>query len=239
MNKSLDNYLCLICAKGNSKGLKKKNIKKIKGETLLEIAFKKAKKNKFQFFCLSTEDNKIRKLGKKIGLSSFFTRSKNLTKPNVSKLDVWKDCLKKSEIFYKKKFDYILDIEVTNPLTTKKDLKNFLDFFLSHDSSNVDGCLCVIESQKNPYFTILKKTVNGLKIFSDLKKKKIYSRQKAPITYDHIGAFYILKRNYLLKTKNLFDGNMIGYNIEYEKTFDIDNLNDFNLVNMILKNNKK
>ena len=239
MNKSLDNYLCLICALGNSKGLKKKNIKKIEGETLLEIAFKKAKKNKFQFFCLSTEDNKIRKLAKKFGLSSFFTRSNNLTKQNVSKLDVWKDCLKKSEIFYKKKFDYILDIEVTNPLTTKKDLKNFLDFFLSHDSNNVDGCLCVIESQKNPYFTILKKTVNGLKIFSDLKKKKIYSRQKAPITYDHIGAFYILKRNYLLKTKNLFDGNMIGYNIEYEKTFDIDNLNDFNLVSMILKNNKK
>ena len=236
---SLDIYLCLICAKGNSKGLKKKNIKIIEGKSLLEIAFKKAKENKFKFFCLSTEDNDIKKLAKKFGLPSFFTRSKNLTKPNVSKLDVWKDCLNKSEIYYKKKFDYIFDIEVTNPLTTSTDLRKFLEYFKSHNSNSIDGCLCVIKSKKNPYFTILKQTKKGLKVFSDLKKKKIYSRQKAPITYDHIGAFYILKRNYLLRTKHLLDGNMIGYNIEYEKTFDIDDINDFKLVNMILKNNKK
>ena len=67
---SLDNYLCLICAKGNSKGLKKKNIKKIEGETLLEIAFKKAKKNNFNFFCLSTEDNNIIKIAKKFEFKS-------------------------------------------------------------------------------------------------------------------------------------------------------------------------
>lgn len=67
-----------------------------------------------------------------------------------------------------------------------------------------------------------------------IKKKNIFSRQKAPKTYDHIGAFYILKREYLLSTKKLFDGNLIGFNIDFNKTFDIDTIDDFNLVKKLL-----
>ena len=238
MNKFFNETLCLICAKGNSQGLKNKNIKKINKKTLIEIAFKKAEQNKLKFFCLSTESQKIRKIANLFGLRSFFTRSKYLTKANISKLDVWKDALIKSEKFYNKKFKYILDIEVTNPLTTKKDLNDFIKFFLNNINKTIDGCLCVHESKKNPYFTILKSTEKGLKIFIDDSKKNIFSRQKAPKTYDHIGAFYILKRNYLLNTKRLFDGNLIGFNIDFDKTIDIDTINDFKIVKKLSKNEK-
>jgi CMP-N,N'-diacetyllegionaminic acid synthase len=145
MKEFLNETLCLICAKGNSQGLKNKNIKKINKKTLIEIAFKKAEQNKLKFFCLSTESQKIRKIAKSFGLRSFFTRSKYLTDVNISKLDVWKDALIKSEKFYDKKFKYILDIEVTNPLTTKKDLNDFIKFFLNNINKSIDGCLCVHE----------------------------------------------------------------------------------------------
>ena len=234
MKKFLDGTLCLICAKGNSRGLKKKNIKKINNKTLIEIAFRKAKKNKLKYFCLSTEAETIRKISNSFGLKSFFTRKNHLTRENISKLDVWRDALKKSEKFYNRSFKYILDIEVTNPLTTKKDLNEFIKFFLQKKNKNIDGCLCIHESKKNPYFTILKSTRKGLKVFIDSHKKNIFSRQKAPKTYDHIGAFYILKREYLMSTKKLFDGNLIGFNIDFNKTFDIDTIDDFKLVKKLL-----
>jgi CMP-N-acetylneuraminic acid synthetase len=47
-----------------------------------------------------------------------------------------------------------------------------------------------------------------------------------------------LKRNYLLNTKRLFDGNLIGFNIDFDKTFDIDTINDLKLVKKLSKKEK-
>ena len=83
----------------------------------------------FKYICISTESKKIQNIAKK-GIDIFFTRSLKLTMPNIPKEDVWKDAIIKSEKYYRKKFDYFLDIEVTNPLLTKKDLNSFLNKFL-------------------------------------------------------------------------------------------------------------
>ena len=116
--------LCNICAKSNSEGLKNKNIKKINGHPLVLYAINKAKKNNFKHICISTENNKIVKIAKKKGINVFFKRSKKLCKRSTPKLFVWKDAIKKSEIFFEKKFKYILEIEVTNPLINSGDLNN-------------------------------------------------------------------------------------------------------------------
>ena len=121
-----ENLLCIICAKSNSKGLKLKNIKKLNGKPLVYIAIDKAKKNNLKNICISTESDKILNLVKKKGIKTFFKRSKKLCRRDVSKIMVWKDAIKKSEKYYNKKFKYILDIEVTNPLIDHKDLKKFL-----------------------------------------------------------------------------------------------------------------
>ena len=120
-----------ICAKGNSKGLINKNILDYFGKPLLYYAYKKAKQNKLPYICLSTESEKVQKIANSFGLKSFFLRSKKLCKPNVAKEKVWKDAVIKSQIFYKKNFKYMLDIEITNPILSSKDLRIFLNNFFS------------------------------------------------------------------------------------------------------------
>ena len=94
--------------------------------------------------------------------------------------------------------------------------------------------LCVRDSWKNPYFNILVRKNN--KFYTSINsKKKIVSRQKAPKTYDHVSAIYIFKTSYIKKSNYLLDGKIAPYKLPLEKSIEIDNKDDYNLVKKIIK----
>ena len=232
-NKFKNNVLAVICARGNSKGIRKKNLIKINNKPLIFYAIDKIIKNNLNYTCVSTDSSEIFELSKKLGIKGFFIRPKKLSSSNISKLKVWKHALYHSEKFYKKNFKYLLDIEVTNPLTTKIDLKKFLVKF-NKSKKNFDGMFCVKNSWKNPYFNILK--YKNKKFFPVIKyKKKIVSRQTAPKTFDHVAAMYIFKSDYIKKTNHLLDGLLKTYELPLIKSIDIDTPDDYNLVKKIMK----
>jgi CMP-N,N'-diacetyllegionaminic acid synthase len=238
IEKIKNNILITICAKGNSKGLKNKNIKRFYNQPLIYHSINKVLKNGFKYICISTESKKIQSLVKKKGIKTFFTRSKKLTKSNVAKEEVWRDAIIKSQNYYKKKFDYFLDIEITNPLLTRKDLNNFIKkFFQIKNYKKLNGAFYICPSKKSPYFNILKKTDTGYEVCIKTKEKNIFSRQKSPITYEHVAGFYLFKTRYILSNKNnnIFDKNVVGFEIPFHKTIDIDSKEDFLLSKIIYK----
>lgn len=227
--------IALVCARGNSKGIKYKNLLKINKMPLIYFAINKILKNKLSYNCISTDNKKIYQISKKFGLKGFFLRPKNLSGPNISKLDVWKHALNVSEKFYNKKFKYLLDIEVTNPLTSPKDLNKFIYKYFEKKNA-FDGMFCARKSWKNPYFNILEKSNKKFSVSKSLKNK-IVSRQKAPVTYDHIAAMYIFKSSYIRKAKNIFDGKLKHYELPLNKSIDIDSIEDYELVKKIFDKN--
>ena len=54
-----NNLLVLICAKGNSKGVKEKSLKIVGNKSLLGHAILKARYCDFNYVCLSTESDKV------------------------------------------------------------------------------------------------------------------------------------------------------------------------------------
>ncbi len=232
-NKFKNNILAVVCARGNSRGIKKKNLIKINNKPLIFYAIDKIIKNNLKYTCVSTDNLEIFKKSKKLGINGFFIRPKKLSSSNVSKLNVWKHALSQSEKFYSKKFKYLLDVEVTNPLTTKIDLKKFINKF-KNSKKNFDGMFCARNSWKNPYFNILK--YKNKKYFPVIKhKKKIVSRQMAPKTFDHVAAMYIFKADYIKKTNYLLNGLLKIYDLPLIKSIDIDTHDDYSLVKKIMK----
>jgi len=229
----IENTLALVCARGGSKGLKDKNFILLNKKPLIFFAIDKILKNKLKYNCLSTDSKKIIKISKKYGLKSFFIRPRKLSTSNVSKLKVWQHALEEAEIYYKKKFKYILDVEVTNPLTNSNDLGKFLTKF-NKIKNTYDGMFCARESWKNPYFNILIKKNNRYKVVNYLKKK-IVARQLAPKTYDHIAALYVFNTSYIKKTKHFLDGKLSTYKLPLLKSIDIDDKEDLELVKKIFK----
>ena len=64
------NLLCTICARKNSKGLKNKNIKLLKGLSLIERAILQAKKTKlFENIVVSTDSKEVQKISQKLNIN--------------------------------------------------------------------------------------------------------------------------------------------------------------------------
>tara|TARA_B100000886_G_C20415456_1_gene489081 strand:- start:1315 stop:2019 length:705 start_codon:yes stop_codon:yes gene_type:complete len=224
--------IVLICARGGSKGIKDKNLLKIKKKSLLKITINKIKKLKFKNICLSTDNKKIMEEAKANGVECFFKRSKRLSGHNISKLNVWKDSIKRSEIYFKKKFSFMLDIDVSNPLADHNELRKFVQIYRKK-YKNCDGMFCASKSWKNPYFNILEK--KNSKFIVSKSSKKIISRQKAPVTFDHIAAFYFFKVQYIYKTNFLFNGKLEKYDLPFYKSIDIDDRDDYEMVKKLAK----
>ena len=81
--------ICLIAARGGSKGVPYKNIRKLAGKPLIAHTIESALKSKiFSHVVVSTENSQIAKIAKNYGAEVPFMRPKKLAKDQTSMDDV-------------------------------------------------------------------------------------------------------------------------------------------------------
>ena len=115
--------LCTICVRGGSKSVKNKNIKLINNKPLIYYSIQQAKKsNLFEDIVISTDSKKIQNISKSFGVKNFFLRPRFLSTSSAPKIPVIRHALYKAERHYKKKYDYIIDLDATSPLRLVDDM---------------------------------------------------------------------------------------------------------------------
>ncbi len=224
--------ICIICMRGNSQEIKNKNLISINKKPLMYYTIKSAIRSKlFDKIVVSSDSKKIQNLSKKLGAEVIFSRPKKLSRNNIPKLNAIKHAVLESEKYYKKKFDYVFDLDVTAPC---RDAKDIIKAFKKFKKSKKDMLVSVTRSKKNPYFNMLEIKNKRVSIVKKTSKK-IFSRQQSPIVYDMNAAIYIWKRNKLLNSKNLLQNNISIYEMPQEKSIDIDTKLDLRINEMIIK----
>ena len=227
-----------IGARGGSKGLKNKNILKLKNIPLINWTINQVKKNKNIFkVVVSSDSNKIINISKKAGADILIKRPKKLSSSKSSKFSVWKHSLK---ILLKKhkmnKEDIFFDLDCTCPLRKKTDIDKILnDYKKKSKYAKIDGVISVTEARKNPYFNLLEKNNKKFLKISKKLKKNIIRRQDAPKVYEHVASMYVLNPIYVLKNYNLFQGKIIGYDVDPLTSLDIDSINDLKIIKSLIK----
>ena len=94
----MKNILCTICARGNSKGLKNKNFKRIKNKPLIHFTIDHAIKSKiFSKIVVCSDSFKILNYSKKIKEIDTIKRPKKLSLDNTPKIPVIRHSLKEME----------------------------------------------------------------------------------------------------------------------------------------------
>jgi len=230
------NILCTICARSGSKGVKNKNIITINKKPLIYYTIKQAKKSSlFTNIVLSTDSLKISKIGKKYGADVFFLRPKSLSKDTTGKISVIRHALIKSEKYYNKNFDYIIDLDVTSPLRFPLDIKKAFYQFIKTKSQNL---ISVSRSRKNPYFNVVEKRNNNIRIVKQARIN-IKRRQDAPEVWDMNASIYIWRRKSLLKGDNLFRNNTCIYEMPEKRSVDLDTNFDFEIIKYLINKNYK
>ena len=107
--------VALICARGNSRGIKNKNLLKFKNTTLLGNAIKQAFGSKYiNRVIVSTDSNKIAREALKNKAEAPFVRPSKLAKDNSPEIQTWVHAI---EFLNKdKSIDFIVSVPTTSPL---------------------------------------------------------------------------------------------------------------------------
>ena len=161
--------LCTICARKGSKGIKNKNLQKINSIPLVSHTIFQAQKSKlFDAIVVSSDSDKILKISKNKKVDFLIKRSRALSGDDISKVDVIKNVLKKTENFTKTHFDIIIDLDVTSPLRQVSDIKKALNKF---KNSRCENLVTASKARKNPYFNQVQLKNGVLSIPCKTKKK--------------------------------------------------------------------
>ncbi len=225
LNKS---FLAIIPARGGSKGVRFKNIRKIiKKKTLLDLTYSFAKKCTFvDKIIISTDHKKIINQCKKKNYN-YIVRPKHLSKDYVSAYKVIEDVIKKLT----PRFDYLIYLEPTSPFRKLNDLKK--------------SCFEIIKKKANSCWSVNKvsKKYHPKKILINLKGnlklyekegENIIARQQLGEIYQRNGIFYIFKTNQLIKEKKIYLKKTIFHVIDYQH-FNIDTLDDLKRTRKLAK----
>ena len=230
------NVLAFIPARGGSKGLPMKNIRKLAKMPLIKHSILTAKKSKvFDKIIVSTDNKKIAQIAKNSGAEVPFLRPKNISQNNSTTLEAIKHALYflENEKFYVP--DIIVVLQPTSPLRIDGEIKKAVNIL---KKSNATSVISVKELKTHPHSSFFLKS-EFLKPFN--KDFERYSlRQKKPILYYPTGALYVFWTKTLKKYNSTY-GPRIKPIISKQDEFntDIDSLYDFFILEQTLLNWKK
>ena len=224
----------LICARGGSKGIKKKNLLKINNISLVGRSILQAKKcpliNKIY---ISTDSTEIANEAQKYGGLVPFLRPKKIAGDKTSEILVWRHFINYIEKKIKK-IDYIVSIPPTAPLRKIEDINECLRVAIKNKA---DIVLTGSISHRNPYFNMVKIKNKKISLVCSIKKK-IVRRQDAPKCYDLTTVCYVFRPSYIKNNSNLFSNKTRLVIIPKERSLDIDNNFDYEVAKFLFKSNK-
>lgn len=229
--------LITICARGGSKGIPGKNIKVINEKPLIYYtlktanAFKEKHKGKVDIV-LSTDSEQIKEVVERQGLyiETDYTRPEALATDTAGKLGVIVDVKNFMEQKHHKKYDYVLDMDVTAPLRSIEDLEKALA--LLEQNAQAYNIFSVSPCHRNPYFNMVEENKDGF--YELCKKGNFLTRQSAPKVFDMNASFYYYKRVFFdSNCEHVITDRSLVYEVPH-LCFDLDEPIDFEFMLFLL-----
>lgn len=223
--------LCVIGARGGSKGLAGKNVRPLLGKPLIGWTIEQALAcPDIDRVVVSTDCPLIAKVAQQFGADVPFVRPAELANDTAGKWQVWQHALQACEKHYQQTFELYVDLDCTNPLRDVTDISSAISQFRR---AGVDAVFSVCEARKNPYFNMLEIEDDRLRICKALPQP-IVRRQDAPKVFEHVASIYVLSPDYLRKGTGLLSGRTQGYDIGADKSLDVDSQFDFDLIEYLM-----
>ena len=233
------NCLFTVCGIAGSKGVKNKNLKEFLGVplvyyTLAAIALyqKKYQEQDTIHVVLNTDSEELIALAQKQSQIEVrvIRRESRLGGDAVPKVSVIKDCMFRCEELFHIQYDIVVDLDITSPLRTIKDIRNAVERKMSRDDTDVVSS--VTDSRRNPYFNMVKEE-NGY--YVKVIDSNYTARQQAPAMYDENASIYAYSVRALREKDDMlfFNDRTDAVFMKDTAVLDIDSEEDFQLMEVI------
>jgi CMP-N,N'-diacetyllegionaminic acid synthase len=237
LNLSKKNILAVVPARGGSKGIPQKNLKKIGNNSLIGIAGLLLQSIPWiTKSIISSDDDEMISEACKNGLEAPFKRPIYLSNDHTNSLDMWKHALIESENFYNISFDYTILIEPTSPMRCMNDIELTINKLL-YENYQSAATVSLTPAHFTPHKTLIINYKNTIDFY--LQNGKDFTiRQNIPNYYHRNGICYACTRNYLLNTTSIITDNTAAVIISRE-VVNIDTIEDLDYANYLFTKIKK
>jgi len=223
--------LAITLARGGSKAIKKKNIVDICGKPLLQYTADEVKKSKYiDRYIVSTDADDIKKVCEDLDVE-YYSRSDEFAQSTSKSADSLIEVINNIE----EDFDYIVEVMCTNPLKTVGDIDGCIEKI---EDTAADSVVSVVRIWDN-HPSRVKYIEDDL--LKDFYPEPIENRRQdlAPPAYVRNGSIYITSTDRLLKYKNRLTGILRPYIMSEDRTVNIDEMRDLQMVREIIKSMMK
>ncbi len=229
----MNKVFAFVFARGGSKGLPRKNVLPLGGIPLVAHSILTAKKlETIDRVFVSTDDDEIKSVAHEYG-AEVIDRPQQLAGDTASEIDAWRHAIKYLQE-RGEEFDVFLSLPATSPLRNCSDINACLNSL----DNNTDVVITVTPASRSPYFNMVSRGSEGFSRI--LNASDGYTRrQDAPEVFDITTVAYVLRPEFILNNRKIFDGKVKSIIIPKERAVDIDDYWDYKYAEAIFKEGLK
>ena len=217
--------LAIIPARGGSKGVPGKNIRKVVGKSLIARTIETSQASKYiDRLILSSDDDDIITEAKSHGCEVPFIRPAELAKDETPGID---PVLHAINIL--PGYDYVVLLQPTSPLRNSTDIDGCIEKTLKQKAN---ACVSVNEVEENPYWMF--KIDDNDHLHTLMEGKLAKRRQDLPKVYALNGAVYVANCEWLLSSHSFMTSETLAYLMPNERSLDIDTELDLAICDMLM-----
>ena len=228
--------ICIILARGGSKGIKNKNIISLNGSPLIKYTIESAISSKvFDKVVVSTDSEIIKKVAESCGAEVPFLRPSCLAKDDTLSRDAVLHAVKALESLHKETYDYIFELQCTSPIRNKSHIIDIYNMLIS-SKDEVDSIVSV--KKLNHYHPEKIKFIESgiLKSrFKEYKEDVVRRRQDMDDLYIRNGSIFAMKRKCIVDKFSRKGDVCLPYVMSEKYSINIDTHVDLKLAELYLK----
>lgn len=218
----------LIPARGGSKGLPNKNIKKLCGKELIAYSIEQALKSRYvREVFVSTDCPKIKKVAESYGAKVPFLRPDYLASDSSIAIDTYNHFIDFLNINNKIHIDELIVLLPTAPLRNTKNIDEAVELFVQKNADTVVSyCKEYHPLSWHKYIDFESRIINF--------RTELKNRQDEDVSYFPNGSIFIFKTA-VLKQNKYYTENSYAYIMDRRNSIDIDTIEDFEYAEFLIK----
>jgi len=230
--------LGVICARGGSKGVPRKNMKLLDGRPLIGYTNRVAVRFGFDKVVVSTDDQEIEDycLIYKVFVQM---RPAALATDTASKWDVFRYIAECNP-----GYDVLVDLDTGCPLRAPEDITDCIEKL----KTGYDVVVTAYEADRNPYFNMVEEVSGHFFVvydaitggdYSPIPRPVMTNRQDAPKVFSLSPSVFAIRTEALFKYDHWSRSNMGIVEIPRKRGIDIDTVEDFEYVEYLMRKDAK
>ena len=223
--------LAVVPARGGSKGIPMKNLRRVCGRPLVALAGAAAAAvPEIDRRIVSTDHPEIERVAREAGLDAPFLRPESISGDRIGDWDVLSHALQATEAVDGLRYDIVVMLQPTSPLRRPEDVSGAIRMLVN---GGYDAVWTVSETDSKAHPLKQLALQNGFLDYWDLRGSQIIARQQLEAVYHRNGVAYVITRECLLEQKSI-KGVRTGAYIVPGEHVSIDTEWDIELVDFVL-----